>query len=309
MQPSTCDERVHTNLQALTRLREQVPSAPQVRLRPVSTLLSGSKASTQRGRGLDFAELRHYVPGDDIRTMDWSATRRTGKPHVRTYSEERDRPVLLLVDQRSSMFFGSKIYTKSVIAAELAALLAWYTLASGDRAGAVLLSDKHQYLRPSRSPAALLRWLDKLAIINGSLNAQLPANRADSLFQGISRAASLIGHDYSVVLISDLHGWNQQCAQVIQILSQHNDVSCLHILDPLEQHFAIADPVVFSNGQQQQAVTPQDTSLIKSFSADRQQHLQQIQRQYAQLGIPLLPVTTAVSASRQWQALQRGYQR
>jgi uncharacterized protein (DUF58 family) len=77
---------------------------------------------------LNFEELRHYLPGDEIRTLDWKVTNRTGKPHVRVYSEEKERPVLLVVDQRINMFFGSQVKMKSVLAAELAALSAWRVL-------------------------------------------------------------------------------------------------------------------------------------------------------------------------------------
>ena len=91
---------------------------------PVHSLLAGRHASRLRGRGLNFEELRHYVEGDDTRTIDWLATARLRSPYVRVYSEERDRPVLLLVDQRSAMFFGSRRAMKSVAAAEAAKGLA-----------------------------------------------------------------------------------------------------------------------------------------------------------------------------------------
>ncbi|MGD8898369.1 MAG: DUF58 domain-containing protein, partial [Acidobacteriota bacterium] len=88
---------------------------------PVHSVLAGRHASRMRGRGLNFEEIRGYLPGDDIRTIDWKVTARTREPHVRVYTEERDRPALLLVDQRQSMFFGSRRAMKSVVAAEVAA--------------------------------------------------------------------------------------------------------------------------------------------------------------------------------------------
>ena len=89
---------------------------------PVHSLLAGRHASRLRGRGLAFEELRHYRQGDDVRTIDWKATARLRSPHVRVYNEERERPVLLVVDQRRPMFFGSRRAMKSVAAAEVAAL-------------------------------------------------------------------------------------------------------------------------------------------------------------------------------------------
>jgi DNA polymerase III delta prime subunit len=89
---------------------------------PVYSILAGRHASRLRGRGLNFEEIRRYLPGDDIRNMDWRVTARTRRPHVRVYTEERDRPLLLVIDQRQSMFFGSRRAMKSVVAAEAAAL-------------------------------------------------------------------------------------------------------------------------------------------------------------------------------------------
>ena len=88
------------------------------------SILAGRHASRLRGRGLNFEEIRRYLPGDDTRNMDWKVTARMRKPHVRVYTEERDRPCLLVVDQRQSMFFGTRRCMKSVAAAEVAALAA-----------------------------------------------------------------------------------------------------------------------------------------------------------------------------------------
>jgi uncharacterized protein (DUF58 family) len=104
---------------------------------PVHSLLSGRFASRMRGRGLNFEEIRDYRPGDDVREIDWKVTARLQKPHVRVFNEERDRQALLVVDQRLSMFFGSRRAMKSVTAAETAAIGAWRVLGVGDRIGAM----------------------------------------------------------------------------------------------------------------------------------------------------------------------------
>ena len=100
---------------------------------PVHSLLSGRHASRIRGRGLNFEEIRGYLPGDDVRSIDWKVTARTREPHVRVFTEERDRPAFLVVDQRISMFFGSRRNMKSVTAAELGAAGAWRVADAGDR--------------------------------------------------------------------------------------------------------------------------------------------------------------------------------
>ncbi len=104
-------------------------------------MLNGRHASRLRGRGLNFEELRGYLPGDDVRAIDWKVTARTGEPHVRVMTEERDRPALIVVDQRMSMFFGSQLNMKAVTAAEAAALAAFRILDQGDRVGGIVFGD------------------------------------------------------------------------------------------------------------------------------------------------------------------------
>ena len=114
--------QVTTTLDSLLRLKSEARGFSFLPRQPVSSLLAGRHASRLRGRGLAFEELRHYNQGDDVRTIDWKATARLRSPQVRVYSEERERPVLLVVDQRRPMFFGSRRAMKSVAAAEITAL-------------------------------------------------------------------------------------------------------------------------------------------------------------------------------------------
>ena len=128
---------VYADLRSLVQLQFKARGFSYLPRQPVHSVLTGRHSSRVRGRGLDFDEIRRYLAGDDIRTIDWKVTARTRKPHVRVYTEERDRPQLYVIDQRLSMFFASRGRMKSVVAAELAALGAWRAMAVGDRAGGV----------------------------------------------------------------------------------------------------------------------------------------------------------------------------
>src|SRR4051812_20138734 len=108
--------RIAVTMEDLIGLRHRARGFSFLPRQPVHSLLAGRHASRLRGRGLDFEELRPYAQGDDTRTIDWNATARLREPFVRVHTEERDRPVILLVDQRLSMFFGSRRATKSVAA-------------------------------------------------------------------------------------------------------------------------------------------------------------------------------------------------
>src|SRR5882672_1009364 len=119
------DRGVYTSVAELAELEASARDFSFLRRQPVHSLLSGRHASRVRGRGLAFEELRKYLPGDDIRAMDWHVTARMGEPFVRVYTEEKDRSAYLVVDQRIEMFFGTRRAMKSVTAAEIAALSAW----------------------------------------------------------------------------------------------------------------------------------------------------------------------------------------
>ena len=99
---------IYTNMDALRRLKVHSRGFSFHSRQPANSVLAGKYVSKLRGRGLNFEELRHYCPGDDIRCMDWKVTRRTGKPHIKVYTEERERNIYLIIDQRHSMFFGSQ---------------------------------------------------------------------------------------------------------------------------------------------------------------------------------------------------------
>ena len=149
---------VYATLADLVALQYRARGFSFLPRQPIHSLLAGRHASRLRGRGLNFEEIRRYLPGDDIRQIDWKVTVRTRKTHSRVYTEERERSVLLVVDQRITMFFGSVKNMKSVTAAETAALAAWRVLAQKDRVGALVFNDsKVVEIRPQRSRATVCK--------------------------------------------------------------------------------------------------------------------------------------------------------
>jgi len=288
-------EDVYTSLHALVRLRYTARGFSYLPRQPVRSLLSGRKRSRLRGRGLDFDELRHYRPGDDIRNMDWRVTNRTGKPHVRVYTEERDRPVIAVVDQRLPMFFGSEVKMKSVIAAEVAAITAWRVLGVGDRIGAILFNDTETFeARPTRNEKRVMGWLGELT----DMNNQLSVSRGhQSNPQGLANALKVlersIGHDYLVVLISDFYGWNEETLDAIRRVRQHNDVITALVFDPLERDISRADKLVVSDGRYQLELDPASQDLGAKFEASFNSSLAHVQADLQRHGIPVLPIDTA----------------
>jgi len=126
-------------------------------------MLAGPYRSLIKGRGMEFDEVRHYQAGDDVRAIDWRVTARTGSTHTKVFKEEKERPVLLLVDFSDSMIFGSQLLLKSVQAAHLAAQLAWQAKQRGDRIGAVIFNQhQHQELRPKGRSSGVLALIHQL---------------------------------------------------------------------------------------------------------------------------------------------------
>lgn len=297
------NDDIYTNLRSLMRLRYSARGFSYLPRQPVRSLLNGRKRSRLRGRGLDFDELRHYRPGDDIRTMDWRVTNRTGKPHVRVYSEERDRPVMVVVDQRLPMFFGSQQKMKSVVAAEVAALTAWRVLTVGDRVGAILFNDSRVVeAKPSRNERKIIGWLGDLATMNNELSVAPDRNsNPASLTDALRLLERSVGHDYLVVLISDFHGWNDAALKTICRINQHNDVICTLVFDPLERDISGASNLVVSDGKFQLEIDPQRRELGKKFEASFESSIAHVQNELRRHQILVLPVETATAVTRQLQ--------
>nr|WP_254432891.1 DUF58 domain-containing protein [Ruegeria arenilitoris] len=267
---------------------------------PARSVLNGRHASRLRGRGLNFEELRTYLPGDDIRTIDWKVTARTGEPHVRVYTEERDRPALLLVDQRVSMFFGTQVYMKSVVAAEAAAIAAHRVLAQGDRVGGIVFGDtdlaEH---RPQRRPAALRRFLSSLGALNCSLDAGLRPQASVTLNQVLQQAARIAHTNALVCVFSDFDGLTDGSERLLRRLAHSNDLILFDISDPISRHMPPELRLTVSDGDQQIELDASDRQMSDRVTQAMEQRLAQLQSWSRRYGFPIVPLTTAEPALAQ----------
>jgi len=258
---------------------------------PVTSILAGRYASRLRGRGLDFEELRRYLPGDDIRAMEWRVTARTRQPYVRVNTEEKDRAVLLVVDQRLNMFFGTRNRVKSVTAAELAALGAWRALDVGDRVGAVVFNDEQILeVRPQRSEAAVMTILRRVLQLNHELHAESQVGPApEQLNHALEAACRLVRHDMLVVIISDFHGVDAQSERLIAQIAAHNDVLGVLVHDPTRLH-PPSERLRVSDGRSQLEIDLGDRRLRGRLIADYHEEQQRIARFLRRLSAPLLMI-------------------
>lgn len=230
------DEATVPVLDSLIRLRSE---AAGLGLSPRNKNLSvqaGGYISPYRGRGMDFEEVRIYQPGDDIRTMDWRVTARTGEPHTKVYREEHERPVLFVVDQGPSMSFGTRVNFKCVVAAKAAALLAWAAMGNNDRVGGVVFcGHTHTELRPTARRRGVLQLCRALCTATPDAHSEdagrEPLNIALSRVERITRPGSVL------FLLSDFRAADAETERHVMRLSRHCDVVVILIYDPLE-----ADP-------------------------------------------------------------------
>ncbi|MGQ3212589.1 MAG: DUF58 domain-containing protein [Shinella sp.] len=267
--------------------------------------LAGRMQSSMRGRGLTFEELRDYLPGDDIRSIDWRVTARTNKPVVRVYSEEKERPALIVVDQRINMFFGSRRAMKSVAAAEAAMLCAWRILGSGDRVGGFVFNDGNiDEVRPHRSREAVITLAGKIATQNGRLEAGFSGEPSPgSLDTVLQRVADIAHHDHLVVVITDFDGHSATTRDTLLRLSGRNDVICILVYDPFLLELPTSGDIVVSGGTLQAELSLRRADIrqaIDTFARARGRELRDWQRE---LGLPMLPVSAAEETAPQLRRL------
>ncbi|MDO6705861.1 DUF58 domain-containing protein [Photobacterium sp. 1_MG-2023] len=202
--------------------------------RSVWSQLNGQHLSRQKGRGMNFSEVRPYQPGDDIRAIDWRVTARTGKAHTKLFSEEREQPVMLLIDFSPSMRFGSQLLLKSVQAAHFASLISWLAVQQQDRVGALIYNGE---TLSECKPTA--RQQGPLSVLNAMINlhqhsASAPAAARVSFADALRHLHHVCPKGSEIILLSDFYMLQAQDRKRLSQLRSHNRIQFVHLYDPLE---------------------------------------------------------------------------
>lgn len=193
---------------------------------------AGGYLSAYRGRGMEFDEVRAYQQSDDARTIDWRVTARRGRPHTKLFREERERPVLLLVDLHPGMYFGSRRQFKSVLAGRLAALVGWAAARSGDRLGGLVSAAQgHREIHPAPREGGLLPLLRAMVRLQPMAPATSVPGRLDL---SLARMVRLALPGSLVVILSDFRELGDGADKHLGALARHNDVIAGFLYDPLE---------------------------------------------------------------------------
>ena len=272
------------NLIALGVLANQVPLAKQ---RRILSQQAGSHISRVRGRGMEFSEVRGYQAGDDIRAMDWRVTARTGSPHIKLFQEEKERPVIVACDLRSNMWFGTRRALKSLVAADIAALLSWSAFHHGDRVGGLVFNDETEVdHRPSSSRSHLLRWLTQLSEVSKSpyQSAQIRFHEMLNHIRRVAKPGS------AIYIISDWFGFEQPGLKTLQQMTSHCEITAIRISDPFEAQLPQQD-LVLSDGKQSRQLRI-NQAMVEQYQRDFIEQHEQLQRSLNQQKIPLIHITT-----------------
>jgi uncharacterized protein (DUF58 family) len=202
--------------------------------------VAGDYHSVFKGRGMEFAEVRPYQPGDDVRSIDWNVTARTGVPHVKQYVEERDLTVFLAVDVSGSLAFGSRAVLKRELAAEVAALLAFAAVRNQDRVGAALVSDRMElFLPPQRRRTHVLRMVREIL--------ERPTHGDTDLDRGLGSVLGALRRRSVLFVISDF--LDTPCANALKAAAARHDLVVIEVVDPRDEALPAVGPVVLRDAE------------------------------------------------------------
>jgi uncharacterized protein (DUF58 family) len=253
---------------------------------------SGDYMSAFKGRGMEFDETRLYQHGDDIRSIDWRVTARTGKTHTKLFREEREKPVFISVDNRPSMQFATRGVFKSVQAKKLAALLAWVANQQGDRIGGQFFSlSSCKELKPQNGKHSVLHFLNALA------SSDEPAESTGFTFaQALFRLSQHARPGSLVYIISDFRGMNNQVENYLLKLSEHCDVVLIFVYDSLEKGLPAQGRYRFtddqSHHQREVVIDTSDKQRLTNYQLRFEERLQKLKRIALRRGLALIQCST-----------------
>lgn len=192
----------------------------------VNEIMSGEYHAVFKGRGMNFAEVREYQIGDDVRAIDWNVSARMGHPYIKLFEEERELLVMLLCDVSSSSHFGSGSQMKIDMATELAAVLAFSAIRNNDKVGLVLFTDKIvKYVAPRKGQSHILRILRELISFE-------PQRSGTDIRNALEYTNHVMKKRAIVFLISDFIGSSYEKA--MRVLGRKHDLTAVHLVDPRE---------------------------------------------------------------------------
>lgn len=294
---------VFSSLETLLKQRSQLATLKLAK-RHVRARHAGLYQSVYKGRGMDFSESRLYQAGDDVRSIDWRVTARTGKTHTKIFQEERECPIMVWCDLRPSMFFATQRCFKSVVATEVAALLMWKALDESDRAGGFIQTQQQPIeLKPTSNRSSVLHFLRQLA---QETQKPLPdTNQADVLLDSWTRLRRVAQQGTHVFIISDFRQASPQALRQLARITRHAAITLISVTDPLEKRLPQKGRLCLTDGKKRVWLGLKQRWLAQyqQRAEGSQQDLQEFARGYR---MPFIQLSTEQSPHERIQTLSRG---
>ena len=251
--------------------------------------LSGDYHSTFKGQGVEFDEVRPYIPGDDVRTIDWNVTARTGSPYIKRFSEERELTVLFMVDVSGSQSYGSVRRSKAELAAEVTALLALTAIRNQDKIGLILFSDEIvKFIPPRKGRDSVMRLVREVLAAEDSAAGGTDIAGALKFLNGVQKRRAV------VFLVSDFIG-RGGCGKLLEATARHHDMVCVPVTDPAESELPDVGLVELEDSETGELVLVDTSSrrVRREFAERAAAEREELKRFFMRAGIDVLPVDTS----------------
>ncbi|HXA45904.1 MAG TPA: DUF58 domain-containing protein [Candidatus Angelobacter sp.] len=280
----------------VTELLESVRRVEVRTNRLVNDMMVGAYLSRFKGRGMEFEELREYIPGDDVRDIDWNVTHRLGRPFVKRFREERELCAVLAVDVSGSFHFGSAARTKREFAAEIAATLALSAAKNGDKVALLLFTDEVElFVPPRKGRRHILRIVRELLMIK-------PRRRGTNISRALVFLNHVLHRRAMVFLMTDfLHsfgaatrGTDRDVVAELGLTNTRHDVVCLHLHDPRESELPEAGLVTVEDAETGEMLELDSTakSVRERFARVNAERLAELDRALIRTGVDTLRLPT-----------------
>ena len=255
----------------------------------VNEIFSGEYHTVFKGRGMEFSEVREYVPGDDIRLIDWNVSARTGSPFVKIFSEERELSMMLVVDMSRSGTFGTSYRMKDEVAIEICALLAFSAMKNNDKVGLLIFTDKvEKFLPPRKGRQHVLRVLREIVYHE-------PENTGTNMKSALEYLLRVIRRNSVVFILSDFMDDGYQ--KSLRVLSSKHDVIAIKVTDKLEMELPDAGLISLVDAEtgENVVIDTSDKKIRNSYSALRKAQQEGLERMFKKINLDHITIKTGES--------------
>ena len=267
---------------------ELIKKADQIFLRSrhkVTNVFAGEFESAFRGSGIEFEEFREYIPGDDVRQIDWNVTARFDRPFLKIFREEREQTIFFLIDQSRSQDFGAARSKRDVVT-EVAALLAYATLKTNDKVGLILFTDRvEKFIPPKKGRAHVWHLI-------ATILSHEPQGRGTEISEALRFLVTVATRRSTCFLISDF--WDAGFVPALKVTSAKHELIAIRVLDALEQTLPIGALVEFADNESGASLALDLSNRVnrQNLLSDMQQRTGQLQKVLRGCGTDLVDLIT-----------------